>query len=76
MRFVSAAVAKGLKVGSVVYTINSEGEYGIGKLISRTETESGVEIKFEVPQYFNPSAPSINPVVVNNITHVCLVKNR
>lgn len=76
MKFVSIQSAKGLKIGESVYTLNAAGEYGTGKLISRSEKTTGVVLEFEVPQYFNPDAPSINPVVVTDITHIAVMKDR
>lgn len=76
MRFVNVNSAKNLKINDQVFTLDSEGRYGTGKLISRIENGNGLLLKFEVPQYFNEAAPAINPVVVENITHVCVMKDR
>lgn len=76
MRFVNVSAAKGLKVGEQVFTLNEDGEYGVGRLDKKIETASGLELTFEIPQYFNPDAPAINPVFAKNITHVCVQKNR
>lgn len=76
MKFVNVNSAKGLKIGDPVYTRNSDGEHGIGKLVQRTESEHGSELKFEVPQFFDQDKPAIMPIIVKNITHVCILKDR
>lgn len=76
MKFVSVEKAKGLKLGEPVFTLNDAGVYESGKLISRNETAKGLELTFEVPQYFDESAPMIKPNLVKNITHVAVVKDR
>lgn len=75
MKFVPIASAK-IKVTDEVYTLDKDGKYNTGKLVSKNETAEGTTHEFEVPQYFNPAAPSINPVKVTNITHVCKMSDR
>lgn len=79
MKFVAVAQAKGLTPGSPqqVYTLNANGEYGVGRLVSRTEDVKGLHLKFEVPQYASADKPPrLEPVIVENITHVCIQKDR
>lgn len=78
MKFIPVATAaKRLKVGEQVFTLNEDGEYGVGKLTERSENSSGLVVKFEVPQYTSADAPpSLKPTIVTNITHVCNLKNR
>jgi hypothetical protein len=76
MKFVSLANAKGLKVNGQVYTLDSDGKYGVGKLVLRTEGPTGTTCLFEVPQYFNPEAPMVKAVTVTNITHVAVMRDK
>lgn len=76
MKFVALQSVKGLKVNDQVYTLDSEGKYGAGKLLSRTENSNGTTWAFETPQYFNESAPMIKPVTVTNVTHVASMKDK
>lgn len=76
MAFIEIKKANGLSVGKEVFTLNDKGEHGIGILRSKTEDEKGVKYVFEVPQYFNPDAPAIKPVLVENITHIEKYKNK
>lgn len=76
MKFVSITQVKGLKIDEPVYTLDNTGAYGVAKLVSRTENGTGTSWLFEVPQYFNEAAPSINPVTTTAITHVCIMKNK
>lgn len=76
MKFVNLKSAKGLTPGKEVYTINENGEHGTAKLLSRIEDEKGLQLVFEIPQYFDAEKPAIAPLKVTNITHVCLMKDR
>ena len=76
MPFISISKARGLTIGKQVFTLNNLGEYGIGKLVSKTEDSKGLHLKFEVPQYFDEKMPAVKPVYVENITHVEVIKNR
>ena len=76
MAFISISKANGLSVGREFFTINDKGEHGIGTLRSKTEDAKGIKHVFEVPQYFNPDAPMIKPLLVENITHIEKYKNQ
>lgn len=75
MKFVNIAQAKGLVAGREVYTLDKDGNYGIGKLVSRTEDAKGLHMKFEVPQYSDEPLPVV-PLMTEHITHVCVMKSR
>jgi hypothetical protein len=75
MKFVAIKSAKGLVPGTEVYTLDADGHYGVGRLVSKIEDAKGLHLEFEVPQYSEvPRTPK--PITVNNITHVCLQRDR
>lgn len=76
MKFVALASVKGIVIGQPVYTLDSEGVYATGKLVSRTENGAGTSWLFEVPQYFNEDKPAINAVTTTTITYVCVMKDK
>lgn len=77
MKFVSVTQAKGIEIHKPVYTLNDKGEYGLGRLISRSETAKGTELSFEVATFTEEGQPpAIKATVVSNITHVSVIKKQ
>lgn len=70
MKFISLSSAKGIEIDQPIYTLNDQGEYGLGKCIRIECTAKGTVHTFE-----NVTTPGEVSKPVTNITHVAIVKN-
>jgi hypothetical protein len=68
MKFVQVDKAQGLELGKEVFTVNEAGEYGLGKLIERTEDlKNGKMHKFEMATFFDDVSDKMNTALQNLI---------
>lgn len=78
MKFVDINSVRGLEIDQPVYTKDSQGDYGFGKLVKEEKTKAGIERTFEMALFQNEidinSDGVVDQVLAKNITHVCIPK--
>lgn len=82
MKFIPVNKTRNLLFNDPVITKNDKGEIGLGKLMEKKHTADGVQHTFEMAHFTthcdfeNTETADPVPVLVRNITHVCIIKSK
>lgn len=76
MKFIPVNKTRNLLFNDPVITKNDKGEIGFGKLLEKKHTADGVKHTFQMAEFPDSTGDQAEVILVTNITHVCVIKNK
>lgn len=74
MKFTDIKRVRNLEVGVPVYTQNTAGEFGMGKLVSETRNNTGTVYTFEKALFMNEHKDANQPIKQQLVTDIVAIR--